>query len=144
MNIKILNDMKKIVLMLSGVMLLWSCATSDKGELTGVKDRQIFEDIDLAGMVFVEQGNFIMGGGTQDNVYGVTSPLRTVQVGSFFMDEIYHILKAIAYFCGAVAYFLEILLLTDCFKKKVHHKELFMVYCLGPLYLLMGLNYILH
>ena len=87
MNIKILIDMKKIVLMLSGVMLLWSCATSDKGELTGVRDRQIFEDIDLAGMVFVEQGNFIMGGGTQDNVYGVTSPLRTVQVGSFFMDE---------------------------------------------------------
>ncbi len=87
MNIKILINMKKIVLMLSGVMLLWSCATSDKGELTGVKDRQIFEDIDLAGMVFVEQGNFIMGGGTQDNVYGVTSPLRTVQVGSFFMDE---------------------------------------------------------
>lgn len=63
---------------------------------------------------------------------------------SFFMEGIYHILKAIAYFCGAVAYFLEILLLTDCFKKKVHHKELFMVYCLGPLYLLMGLNYILH
>ena len=79
--------MKKIVLMLSGVMLLWSCATSDKGELTGVRDRQIFEDIDPVGMVFVEQGNFIMGGGAQDNVYGVTSPLRTVQVGSFFMDE---------------------------------------------------------
>ena len=78
MNIKILINMKKIVLMLSGVMLLWSCATSDQGELTGVKDRQIFEDIDLAGMVFVEQGNFIMGGGTQDNVYGVTSPLVTL------------------------------------------------------------------
>ena len=28
-----------------------------------------------------------MGGGKQDNVYGVTSPERTVQVVSFFMDE---------------------------------------------------------
>ena len=63
---------------------------------------------------------------------------------SFFMDSVYHKLKAIAYFCGAVAYFIELLLLTDCFKKKVHHKEMFMVYCLGPLYILMGLYYISH
>ncbi len=65
-------------------------------------------------------------------------------IASFFFDEIYHILKAVAYFCGAVAYLFELLLLTDCFKTKVPHKEMFMVYCLGPLYLLMGLNYILH
>lgn len=63
---------------------------------------------------------------------------------SFFMESVYHKLKAIAYFSGAIAYFLELLLLTDCFKKKVHHKEMFMVYCLGPLYILMGLNYISH
>ncbi len=62
---------------------------------------------------------------------------------SFFMENIYHIPKGIGYFCGAVAYILELLLITDCFKKKVPHKEMFMVYCLGPLYLLMGLNYIL-
>lgn len=65
-------------------------------------------------------------------------------ISSFFLNSVYHILKAIAYFCGAVAYLLELLLLTDCFKKKVPHKEMFMVYCLGPLYLIMGLNYILH
>lgn len=61
---------------------------------------------------------------------------------SFFFDDIYHILKAIAYFCGTGAYIFECLLLTDCFKTKVPHKEMFMVYCLGPLYLLMGLGYI--
>ena len=65
-------------------------------------------------------------------------------ITSFFFDEIYHILKAVAYFCGAGAYVFELLLLTDCFKAKVPHKEMFMVYCLGPLYLLMGLNYIFH
>ncbi len=65
-------------------------------------------------------------------------------ISSFFFEEIYNVLKAIAYFCGAGAYVFELLLLTDCFKTKVPHKEMFMVYCLGPLYLLMGLNYILH
>lgn len=62
---------------------------------------------------------------------------------SFFFDDIYHILKGVAYFCGAVAYVFECLLLTDCFKTKVEHQEMFMVYCFGPLYLLMGLGYIL-
>ncbi len=67
---------------------------------------------------------------------------------SFFFDEIYHIdihhiLKGVAYFCGAGAYVFECLLLTECFKAKVPHKEMFMVYCLGPLYLLMGFSYMM-
>lgn len=65
-------------------------------------------------------------------------------LASFLLHDIYRLLKAIAYFCGAGAYLFECLLLTDCFKTKVPHKEMFMVYCLGPLYLLMGLNYILN
>lgn len=62
---------------------------------------------------------------------------------TFYFHGENNILKAIAYFCGAGAYLFECLALTDCFRKKVEHKEMFMVYCLGPLYLLMGLNYIL-
>lgn len=62
---------------------------------------------------------------------------------SFFMHGAYNVLKAIGYFCGAVAYIFECLALTDCFTTKVEHHEMFMVYCFGPLYLLMGLNYIL-
>ncbi len=61
---------------------------------------------------------------------------------SFFFHNFYHLLKAIAYFCGAAAYIFECLLLTDCFKIKVPHEEMFMVYCFGPLYILMGLGYI--
>ncbi len=53
-----------------------------------------------------------------------------------------HLLKAIAYFCGAAAYIFECLALTDCFQTKVPHTEMFMVYCFGPLYLIMGFNYI--
>ncbi len=64
----------------------------------------------------------------------------------FFVSILTHgesnVVKAVAYFAGAGAYLFEWLSLTDCFKKKVDHREMFMVYCLGPLYLLMGIDYI--
>ena len=50
-------------------------------------------------------------------------------------------LKAVAYFIGAVAYVFECLAATDCFKTKVSSNELFMVYCFGPLYILMRIDY---
>ena len=55
-----------------------------------------------------------------------------------------NLLKAIACFLGALAYFCEILILTDCFHQKVPHREMFMAYCFGPLYLLLGISYLLH
>ena len=55
MNIKNFNDMKRLFLLLGGAALLWSCGSSSNGELTGVTDRPVFEDMDLAGMIFVEQ-----------------------------------------------------------------------------------------
>ncbi|MBQ9937351.1 MAG: hypothetical protein IJO86_03375 [Oscillospiraceae bacterium] len=61
---------------------------------------------------------------------------------SLFFKESSHNLKAAAYFCGAAAYCFEYLLLTDCFREKVPHNEMFMAYCFGPLYLLLGLSYI--
>ncbi|MBR3827741.1 MAG: SUMF1/EgtB/PvdO family nonheme iron enzyme [Bacteroidales bacterium] len=79
--------MKKLFLLLSGVVLLWSCGSSDKGELVGVQNRPIFEDIDLKGMVFINQGNFSMGAGTQNVTYGTPPQPRTMQVSSYFMDE---------------------------------------------------------
>lgn len=54
-----------------------------------------------------------------------------------------HYFKAIAYFLGAIAYFQEIMLLTDCFSKQVPHQEMFMAYCFGPMYVLLGLSYLL-
>ena len=61
---------------------------------------------------------------------------------SFFLGDIQNLLKSIAYFCGAGAYLFECLAVTDCFQTKVPHTEMFMVYCFGPLYILMGFNYI--
>lgn len=62
---------------------------------------------------------------------------------SIVIHEHGHTLKGIAYFCGAGAYVAELLMLTECFTKKAPHNELFMVYCFGPLYILLGLSYIL-
>ncbi len=63
-------------------------------------------------------------------------------ITAFFFPDMRHTFKAVAYFSGAAAYVFECLLLTDCFRAKVPHHELFMVYCFGPLYILLGLDYI--
>ena len=62
---------------------------------------------------------------------------------SIFTHERGYLLKGIAYFCGAGAYVAELLMLTECFTKKAPVNEMFMVYCFGPLYILLGLSYIL-
>ena len=66
-----------------------------------------------------------------------------------FAVSLFHIpyagvIKAVAYFLGACAYFGEILLMTDCFSEKVPHQEMFMAYCFGPMYILLGLSYLLN
>ena len=52
-------------------------------------------------------------------------------------------LKAAAYFLGALAYLGEIVILTDWFSQRVPQREMFMAYCFGPLYLLLGVSYLL-
>ena len=62
---------------------------------------------------------------------------------SLFHFSFAHTLKAVAYFLGATAYCGEIVLLTDCFTTRVPHQEMFMAYCFGPMYILLGLSYLL-
>ena len=60
---------------------------------------------------------------------------------SFFLLS-YPALRALGYLFGALAYICEILVLTDCFRVRIPHNELFMPYCFGPLYLIMGVGYL--
>ena len=62
-------------------------------------------------------------------------------VESAYEEGYCHFLCGMAQGCDL--YFCEIVLLTDCFTAKVPHKELFMAYCFGPLYILLGLSYLL-
>ncbi len=50
-------------------------------------------------------------------------------------------IKAIAYIVGALAYFGEILLLTDFFRHKPARSEMFMPYLFGALYVVLGISY---
>ena len=59
-----------------------------------------------------------------------------------FASNRYPILRAVGYLFVAIAYNSEIMVLTDCFKVKIPHNELFMPYCFGPLYLIMGVGYL--
>ena len=62
---------------------------------------------------------------------------------SLFHFSFRYTLKAVAYFLGAAGYCMEIVLLTDCFTARVPHQEMFMAYCFGPMYILLGLSYLL-
>jgi len=53
------------------------------------------------------------------------------------------LLKAIAYFCGMVAYFSELVLLTDGFKSKIPMREMFMAYVFTPMYMMLGISYLI-
>ncbi len=80
--------MKKLFFILAAsAALLWSCKSSNGGEVTGVNDRPYFEDIDLKGMVFINQGNYTMGVGGEDITSSYLNEPKTVSVSAFFMDE---------------------------------------------------------
>ena len=82
--------MKKLFFILAvSATVLCSCGSSNRGELVGINDRPYFEDIDLKGMVFINQGNYTMGSGVQNVTYGeaTTTQPRKMQIASFFMDE---------------------------------------------------------
>lgn len=62
---------------------------------------------------------------------------------SFFGIPGSNIVKGVGYILGAIAYLCEILILTDCFDTKIPHREMFMAYCFGPMYILLGIAYFL-
>ena len=63
---------------------------------------------------------------------------------SIFSNHQYLWIKVTAYLFGMLAYISEYLHLSKFLHEKIPHDEAFMVYCFAPLYLLMGISYILH
>ncbi len=76
----------------------------------------------------------------------------TVTAAVFFLAVFTHtlwadinpLLRAAAYFCGFVAYFLEILILNDKFRIRPPFSIMYMPYLLGFLYIVLGVSYFLH
>ena len=80
--------MKKLLFVFSVVLLLTACGNSNQGELVGVrKSNKTFNQPDPYGMVFVPQGNYTMGVGSEDITGSYMNEPKTVSVSAFFMDE---------------------------------------------------------
>ncbi len=79
--------MKKLVLLVATALVMFSCGSSDKGELIGVQDRPTVLDMQPYGMVDVPQGSFTMGSADEDIYHSYKYEPKTIQVQSFWMDE---------------------------------------------------------
>lgn len=78
--------MKKFIAFAALSSLLFSCGSSDKGELVGVKGKK-WNPEKPYGMTLVPGGAFIMGKSDDDLAAIGDAPTKTVTVRSFYMDE---------------------------------------------------------
>jgi formylglycine-generating enzyme len=75
-----------IGLVLLMIVTLSSCNKSGNGELTGVKGRGKWFEPTPYGMTFVHRGSFNLGPNDQD-VLASSTPVKTVSVDAFWMDD---------------------------------------------------------
>ena len=78
--------MKKLIAFTAIILTLYSCNTSDRGELVGTQGKQWHPEKPF-GMTLVPGGSFIMGKSDDDFVAVNDAPTKTVTVRSFYMDE---------------------------------------------------------
>jgi gliding motility-associated lipoprotein GldK len=79
--------MKRRILFLSVLTaFLYSCGSSNNGELVGVPDRKEWFEADPYGMVFIPMGSFNMGPNDQDVPFALTATTKTVSIDPFWMD----------------------------------------------------------
>ena len=78
--------MKKLIAFTAIIFTLYSCNTSDRGELVGTQGKQWHPEKPF-GMTLVPGGSFIMGKSDDDFVAVNDAPTKTVTVRSFYMDE---------------------------------------------------------
>lgn len=79
--------MKKIAFYVVLLFFMYSCGSSDQGELVGVKVSSKFKPSRPLGMVLIPGGSFTMGKEDEDIAGSLDAPARTVTVRPFYMDE---------------------------------------------------------
>ena len=79
--------MKKLLSISALIALLYGCAPSGNGELTGVPGRRGFAEPTPYGMVFIPMGSFTIGSNDQDVAWSINAPTKTVSVDAFWMDQ---------------------------------------------------------
>jgi len=79
--------MRKLIVFVLLVVLLYSCGSNDRGELVGVKAKKEWFSEKPYGMALVPGGSFTMGKQDQDISGIMNAPSKTVTVRSYYMDE---------------------------------------------------------
>jgi len=80
--------MKKVIIIISIISTVLSgCGRSGNGELVGVGRGGKFYEPNPYGMVFIEQGSFLMGINDQDVFSTMNTRTKTVTLTSFWMDD---------------------------------------------------------
>ena len=64
-------------------------------------------------------------------------------IASFFLHAHHLLIRGIGYCLGAVAYFSELLEMSEGFNQKKYLDDLFMAICFGILYIFLAVSYIL-
>ncbi|WP_372473711.1 gliding motility lipoprotein GldK [Capnocytophaga sp. ARDL2] len=79
--------MKKFISLSALSLVLFSCGSGDRGELLQGTQGKRWVVEQPQGMAFIPGGSFTMGKTHQDLFDAQDAPLRTENVGSFYMDE---------------------------------------------------------
>lgn len=79
--------MRKILISSIVLLVLSSCGGGNRGQLTGVLNRERWYQADPYGMVFIPSGSYNMGPSDQDVPYALVAQSKTVSVHAFYMDN---------------------------------------------------------
>ena len=80
---------RRIIVVLLVLLAMSACKRGSgdgKGELVGVRGKSWKQPAPY-GMTLIPSGSFIMGSSDDDKTASLNAPVKTVSVGSFYMDE---------------------------------------------------------
>jgi len=79
--------MRKAILYIFSITIMYGCGSNDRGELVGVKIKNKWFSEKPFGMVSIPAGSFTMGKQDEDITGTMSAPPRTVSLSKFYMDE---------------------------------------------------------
>jgi sulfatase modifying factor 1 len=79
--------MRKAILYIFSITIMYGCGSNDRGELIGVKIKNKWFSEKPFGMVSIPAGSFTMGKQDEDITGTMSAPPRTVSLSKFYMDE---------------------------------------------------------
>ena len=79
--------MNKVLVFALFTLIIYSCGSNDRGELTGVKYKKKWFSEKPFGMALIPGGSFTMGKQDQDVIGTMSTPTKTVTIRPYYMDE---------------------------------------------------------